>query len=352
MAKRHDHRSSEEIRRDIEGTRTELRETVVALERKLSLGQVVDEVWGRVGGRRTARDAVSNLGDTIRDHPVPLALMGLGVAWLAVDKAKGDRDDVVSRGIGPGTYGRAEGRVGPYRGDVVHESTEPSSMDKAKHKASEAAEKAKDKASEMASKAKGLASDAKRKMSDAKDSFGSSDDEESGNGEAYAWREGDEGDRMSDAAGEAADRVRHAADRAREGARRGAERVKHGLRSAMDEQPLALGAVAFGLGLASGLAAPTTRWEDETMGAAADAVKEEAGSLAKDATRDVKQVAASAASAAKDEAGRQTGQPKDAASSVASEAAKEEMRDRGLDAADMKARAKKSREHMEERLTD
>jgi hypothetical protein len=347
MAERQDHRSSEEIRRDIEGTRTELRETVVALERKLSLGQVVDEVWGRVGGRRTGGDAVSKLGDTIRDHPLPLALMGLGVAWLAVDKAKGDGDDVVSRGIGPGTYDRADGRVGPYRGDTVHESTEPSSMDKAKHDASGMAEKAKDKASEVASKARGLASDAKRKMSDARDSFGSSHDGESGNGESHAWHGGDESE-ISDRAGEAV-------DRAREGARRGAEKARHGLRAAMDEQPLALGAVAFGLGLASGLAVPTTRWEDEAMGAAADAVKEEAGSLAKDATRDVKQVAASAASAAKDEAGRQTGQLKDAASSVASEAkqaAKEEMRDRDLDAAGMKARAKKSRERTEERLTD
>ncbi len=343
MAERHDDRSSEEIRRDIEGTRTELRDTVTALERKLSLGQVVDEVWGRVGGREAAGDAVSNLRDTIRENPVPLALMGLGVAWLAVDKATGsDPDDVEGRRrTRRGTNGRAEGRVGPYRGDAVHDSSGPSSMDKAKHKASEAADKAKGMASDVASKAKDLASDAKGKMADAKDSLGSSNGDVGSNGGAYEWDGGDEGDGMS--------------DRAKEGARRGARKARHGLRVAMDEQPLALGAVAFGLGLASGLSVPTTSWEDETMGEAADAVKDEAGSMAKDVTRDVKQVAASAGSAAKDEAERKTGQVKDAASSVVAEAkqaAKEEMRDRDLDSDGMKDRARRTRERTEERLSD
>lgn len=341
MAERHNDRSSEEIRRDIEGTRTELRDTVTALERKLSLGQVVDEVWGRVGGREAAGDAVSNLRHTIRENPVPLALMGLGVAWLAVDKATDSDRDVEHRGSRRGTNGRAEGRVGPYRGDAVHDSSGPSSMDKAKHKASEAAGKAKGMASDMASKAKSLASDAKDKVADARDSFGSSNGDSGSNGEAHEWDGHDDGDGVS--------------DRAMEGARRGVKKARHGLRAAMDEQPLALGAVAFGLGLASGLSVPTTGWEDETMGEAADAVKEEAGSMAKDVTRDVKQVAASAGSAAKDEAERKTGQMKDAARSVASEAkraAKDEMRDRDLDLDGMKNRAKDTRERTEDRLTD
>lgn len=91
------------------------------------------------------------------------------------------------------------------------------------------------------------------------------------------------------------------------------------------------------------------------MGEAADAVKEEAESMARDVKRDVKAVAASAGSAAKDEAERKTGQVKDAARSVASEAkqaAKEEMRDRDLDSEGMKDRAKKTRERTEDRLAD
>lgn len=306
MAERRDDRSSEEIRRDIEGTRTELRDTVDALERKLSLGQVVDEVWGRFGGRQAAGDAASSLGDTIRHNPVPLALMGLGVAWLAVDKATGsDRNDAERRRSGRGTNGR------------------------------------KGMASDMASKAKGLASDAKDKMADAKNSLGSSNGEAGSNGETYGWEGSGRSDGMS--------------DRAMKGARRGVKKAKHGLRAAMDEQPLALGAVAFGLGLASGLSVPITSWEDETMGEAADAVKEEAGSMAKDVTRDVKQVAASAGSAAKDEAERKTGQVKDAASSVASEAkhaAKDEMRNRDLDSEGMKNRAKETHERTQDRLAD
>jgi hypothetical protein len=337
MAERHDQRSSDEIRRDIEGTRTELRETVYALERKLSVGQIVDEVWDRFGGRRTAGAAVSNVGDTIRDHPVPLALMGLGVAWLAIDKATGSHPE---RDIGPGTYERAEGRVGPYRGDAVHESSGPSSMDKAKRKATDAAESVKGKAAAMASKAKDMASDAK-------DSLGSSDDGIDDDG--HGWH------RSADRAAEAADRAREAADRARGRAAHGASRARHGFQSMLDDQPLALGAVAFGLGLASGLAAPTTRWEDRTMGRSADTVKDEARSFVKDAAHDAKQVAAGAASAAMDEAERQSGQVKESASRVATEArkaARKEVHDRNLDPEGLKERATRSRDRTEERLTD
>ena len=54
MADDYDDRSADQIRRDIEGTRADMHETVEALERKLSVGQLVDEVWGRMGGGRSA----------------------------------------------------------------------------------------------------------------------------------------------------------------------------------------------------------------------------------------------------------------------------------------------------------
>lgn len=200
MAEKREDRSSDEIRRDMEGTRAEMHETVDALERKLSPGQMVDDLWNR------ARDsapgsAVSDVATTVRDHPLPASLVGLGLAWMAVERARS-----------------------------------ASSVDT-------------DRLSEE-----------------------------------------DEGRRRG---GDGLARVGHEArDRGRKAERR--------LRSSMEEQPLVLGAVAFGLGLAGGLALPTSRFEDRTLGETADTVKHEAGEVARDAVEGGKEMAKDAARAARD----------------------------------------------------
>ena len=337
MADRQDNRSSDEIRRDIEGTRAEMHETVDALERKLSVGQLVDEVWGRVGGGGSAGSAASTVGDTIRDHPIPLALMGLGVAWLAVDKATGSSHDV-----GPGTYRRADGRTGPYRGDAV-DSDDSSALDTVKDKARSAAETAKGKASEAASTVKSKASDAADTAKRKADAMGP----DGGTGSAE-W---------SDSGGrDLGDRASETADRARREAEHRARQAKRGFWSAMEEQPLALGAVAFGLGLAGGLSAPTTRWEDEAMGEAADAVKGEVKREAKDAAGSAKAVAKDAAKAAKEEADRQdvVGDLKESAERIAAEAkdtVEERAQEEDLDPEGMKDRASETQDRAQDKAT-
>jgi hypothetical protein len=84
-------------------------------------------------------------------------------------------------------------------------------------------------------------------------------------------------------------RAEGTAHRVRQDASYQARRLGHGVRGtyegarhAYEEAPLAMGALAFSLGVASGLAAPTTRTEDELMGGASDAVKERAKRTAKE----------------------------------------------------------------------
>lgn len=72
-------RSPEEIEDDIARTRAEMDETLAALERKLSPGELVDKALGYMGGPREFYD---NLGYTVRDYPVPTTLVGIGLAWL------------------------------------------------------------------------------------------------------------------------------------------------------------------------------------------------------------------------------------------------------------------------------
>jgi hypothetical protein len=72
-------RSPAEIEDDIARTRAEMDETLAALERKLSPGELVDKALGYMGGPREFYD---NLGHTVRDYPVPTTLVGIGLAWL------------------------------------------------------------------------------------------------------------------------------------------------------------------------------------------------------------------------------------------------------------------------------
>ena len=73
--------SARQIEREVEATRANLEETVEALKDKLSLGQIVDEAaryFDDTGGSRL----VSNLGAQVRDNPLPLLLVGVGLASL------------------------------------------------------------------------------------------------------------------------------------------------------------------------------------------------------------------------------------------------------------------------------
>ena len=206
---RREERSSDEIRRDIDRTRSAMDETVDELGNRLSPGELIEEAWGAIKGQ--GRSA----GDVVRDHPVPLALMGLGVAWLAIDRATGDRHH---HSVGAGTYSPAEGRVGPYRGDAISSENDDDSL----------VERAKEKVTR---------------------------------------------------------------ERARD--------AKQSVRSFLDDQPLAAAAVTFGIGLAAGLSAPTTRWEDEKLGRASDTLKDEAKETVRAAAETAKDATSEAAHAAK-----------------------------------------------------
>ena len=110
--------SSEEIRRDIDRTRSEMDEKANALEQKLSPGELFEDLWDRV----KRNGGVSQFGDVVRDHPVPIALMALGLGWLAIERATGSEGERLRRRYGhvePGNRERAEGRRGPYMPDDV-----------------------------------------------------------------------------------------------------------------------------------------------------------------------------------------------------------------------------------------
>jgi len=92
--------SARDIEREVEASRASVEETVEALKDKMSIGQIVDEA-SRFLGPNGGSEVLTSLGAQVRANPLPLALVGIGLAWLM-------------SGRGPGTGGTAGGQRNDY----------------------------------------------------------------------------------------------------------------------------------------------------------------------------------------------------------------------------------------------
>lgn len=241
--------SPEQLEREIALTRTEMDQTLSAIQDRLSpdvlMHQAVDYVRKGAGGY------VSNLGTTIKQNPVPFTLLGISLAWLMVS-----------------------GRGGPREGHPEfdeHRSipSGPGKMERMGSAVSEAGTRISDTAHGVADKARGASDWARAKGTSARISAG------------------------------------HLAS----GAREGYYRARNGFETTVNDYPLILGAFGVALGAAIGASLPATRREDEWMGDASDRLVDEVKTTAReefDKNRErLESVAERAAEAAKDEAHRQ-----------------------------------------------
>ena len=149
--------------------------------------------------------------------------------------------------------------------------------------------------------------------------------------------------------------VAHAASR---GARHGAERARAGFWQMLERNPLALGAIAFGVGIAAGASAPTTEWEDERLGRYSGPLKDEAKRAVQDTAHKVKTVAREAVDAARSELEHQREQMSDPLQMAvvqlkqsaretlraAEDAARQGASEEGLDAEGLKETAREVRD--------
>lgn len=225
-------------------------------------------------------DAGRGLWDTIRDNPIPAGMVGVGLAWLMANGAtSGSRSDVDYRtyprqrplGYGTGPVrptGYAAGTGAAAAGGYVDYDEEQSRTEEAKERLSEAAGSAKERAEEatdrVREKARDTADEVRDRASDLK------------------HRASEEMHEMRDRAGSS---VRQAGYRAR----RAERRVEH----AVEDNPLAAGAIAAALGFAAGMMIPESRREQEMFGPARDRMVDtaerkirSAGNKAREAAKD------------------------------------------------------------------
>ncbi|HEY0554768.1 MAG TPA: hypothetical protein VGG20_10920, partial [Thermoanaerobaculia bacterium] len=300
-------RSSKEIRSEIDRTRSDMDETFAALDAKMTPREIGLELWSLFkGGSSTG---VSKLWQVAREHPMPAAVVGLGLGWLLVDTSrKSDghdgRDLGDYRGYGAGSY-----RQG-YAGDV--EYGESSGVLSA----------AKDKLMDVADSTKEALSSATDRVGDAAD-----------------WTKehaSDLGHQVSDKASALSHQARDRASALGTQAKQQAKRARLGFWQTMEENPLMVGAAVLALGVIAGLAVPSTDKEDELMGETRDHLLDEAKEAGQQALDKGKHVAEAVADKVKQEARNQGLTPEgvvDKVKTVAKEAtntAKEEAKRQNL----------------------
>jgi hypothetical protein len=80
-------KSSAQLEREAELARSELAATLEELRSRITPGQLVDQTLDYARDTNVG-EFVRNLGRDARDNPLPLAVMGVGLAWLMVAKGR------------------------------------------------------------------------------------------------------------------------------------------------------------------------------------------------------------------------------------------------------------------------
>lgn len=95
-------RRPQEIQAEIERTRQHMDGTLSAIEQRLTPGQLVDQGLSYLKNSGGA-EFVGNLGDQAKQNPLPVALVGIGLAWLmATRRNPGTQPEYDSSGPGLG----------------------------------------------------------------------------------------------------------------------------------------------------------------------------------------------------------------------------------------------------------
>ena len=278
-------KSPEQIEADLAKTRAGIGEILDAIERRLAprhlLGKGIDMVKDTM-----SRDD-GGFGDMLRNHPVPLALIGMGVGWLL-------------------TSSTARARLAEYGGAVKERVADATHS--AGGRAGELAGQLRDKVAGWGAAHEGSA--AARYPTESA-------------GYAYARQKSGEAlDKASDAVAEAGgklgdtiERGRAAGSAAWQQARSRAKdtgahfsRVDDRFSDLMQEHPLAVGALGFLAGAVIALLLPKSGLEERVGGNPGDALRERAADLGRAAAERARTVAEHTADAAADAVKEATGQ--------------------------------------------
>lgn len=267
------------LERETEQTRAQLESTLFELRARMSPGSLVDQATGYLrssGGRAFVR----NLRDQVVENPVPVTLIGAGIAWLAIAGAIGRR----SNGNGHADMARDWGETGTAYA-MAHDGSRRRGT---AARARQAAEGWVDEAQQAAS---GAGEAVREGMDDLRERAGTIYDEArstaSDAGDTLRQRAGEMRDRAVDMYDEAVGGTRRMARKAADYGRaaRHAVQPDGALMNFCREQPMLVAGLGIAVGAALGALIPTSRAETRVMGDASRAVQDRAREAAAEGLR-------------------------------------------------------------------
>lgn len=310
MAYDREHKTAEELQREIEMQRDKVESTIDEIQAKLSPGQLVDELLAYTKGG--GGEFVSTLQRQVTANPLPVALLGVSLAWLMAkpreNASTSDSDRAWDESINRHRGYRVDDE--DENGDYPVTIITGSSLQR-KTRASDALGRSVTEFADEAGRTfKALTDQSGRRA-------GHFVDETGARFKGFTTATGEQVQQFRDEAGNilegASDWASHTWQKAREklrdlgstasAGRAGAQEAAGAAKGQLDslnqsilnqfkDQPLVGGALAFALGAALGSALPHTPQEDALLGDAADAVKAKAGEIASDAYEQGKEKAA------------------------------------------------------------
>lgn len=303
-----------ELRQGIERTRTEMSATIDAIQEQLNPQHIAEQVREQVRhqfdeAKASVRDATLgkaeaimrdagdtmnearySLMDTVRQNPIPAAMVGIGLGWLFMNRSSGR----------PRHTTRYDER---YRGRMTYAPSHPAYPGEAmtmypagrredegmvargQRRVGETAHRAQEATGEAVSRAQDAVGSAAHRVQDAA---------------------GSAVDRVQDVAGEAVSRVQDMSSTVASQTAYQTRRAEDRLRQALRENPIGVGAVALAIGTAVGLAIPETERERQLMGEARDSLVERAQEAAAETIDKVQRVAGEALHSAEETAAQKS----------------------------------------------
>lgn len=296
-----------EIRANIEQTRADMSETINAIQERLNPTHLKEQAKEQVReqfeeakemvreatiGRvehmvqhasDTVNDARYTMMDTVRENPIPAALVGIGLGWLFMNRST--RTPVRYSGRGSvrgvqtydrvgyyddrrGYYDNQRGYVGNQGGYVGNQGAyydnrqgynNTGMMDQGRQAVGNTIDRAQNTASNIAGSVSDTASNIAGSVSDTASNLASS---------------------VSETASYIGDQAQYQA-----------QRVEDRFQTTLQTNPLAVGAIALAVGTAVGLALPQTERENQLMGEARDSLIDRAQEVAQDTMEKVQRVA-------------------------------------------------------------
>ena len=289
-------KSAAELKREVEAQRAEVEDNLDRLQDRLSPGQMMDQLFDYVKTGNGA-EFTRNLGRSMRDNPIPLALMGVGMAWLMAggqsNQSRYDddwNDDRFDRGWDDGWNRDDREWDDRFADDEDDISGDPVAFGMIPQARGGTAPADSDDEGMMA-KAGEMIDSVKEQAAAAGDRVGET---VRGSGEAASRH----GRNLRRGARRYRDQFGRTVDRY-------GRRARRGFLDTLEEQPLVLGAIGVAVGAALGAALPATDSEDELMGETRDRLKRQAEAEGRKQADKARDMADAAYGAAKDEADRQ-----------------------------------------------